>query len=702
DGTVGSPINAASTSMTVDYDNPGEYKVVIYDKTQQFETTSCKKEATITITANPYPSATITGGGEYCKGEAISDVSITFEGTAPFTYTYNENGTAGASKTAATTSATISPTTTLAAGAASAEYVYTMATLKDKNCTAPAANLTGSATVTIGAIPTATITATPENGAVCAPGTVALKGATDVTGATLAWGGKGSGSSENVTASVSGEYTLTATNKVTNRLSCTSEPASQIVTIEDKPVLTIEVVGDDAVCSGETISLKATATPDGGTFTWSGTGVTGSGANATVTKTATWPNVEAVEVTVNYESEAGCAADAVKTTVHFNPVPPKPDEHNKSSYCMNPTAANVTLAATPANNRCTLQWYEGTTKLNAAPSVSIKTSTVDDGVDHPHTYSVTQSFEGCESEPTDITIVVNDKLKPKIIISHDELCINGTSEVTVEDADKYTVTWSGNAATAGFGSTGSSKTPTFTAPSVNAKTDYTVHVYVENSECDGENDATITVYPTPTVALSVDDADICDGETATITATITGDDDEGSLTDYLWKTATGTDKTTGTLVGVNTTTRDIVGKVTYSYTSSHGCKAADVSTDITIRATPAAPVTTAYTKCLDAAAESLEGYVTKVSGATLNWYGTDATGGTASTTAPIGATNAVVYPAQNYYVSQTLNGCEGERAAVPVTINANLSPEITTTETSGIANNDGIVCFGTPISLSTA
>ncbi|MBP5370566.1 MAG: hypothetical protein J6Y55_01450, partial [Bacteroidales bacterium] len=696
DGTVGSPVNAASTSMTVDYDNPGEYKVVIYDKTQQFETTSCKKEATITITANPYPSATITGGGEYCKGDAISDVSIAFEGTAPFTYTYNENGTAGASKTATTTSATITPTTTLAAGAASAEYVYTMATLKDKNCTAPAANLTGSATVTIGAIPTATITTTPENGAVCAPGTVALKGATNVTGATLAWGGKGSGSSENVTASVSGEYTLTATNKVTNRLSCTSEPASQIVTIEDKPVLTIDVVGDDAVCSGETISLKATATTDGGTFTWSGTGVTGTGANATVTKTATWPNVEAVEVTVNYESEAGCAADAVKTTVHFNPVPPKPDEHNKSSYCMNPTAANVTLAATAASNDCTLQWYEenGTTKLNAAPNISVKAATT-------YNYKVTQSFEGCESEPTDITIVVNDKLKPKIIISHDELCINGTSEVTVEDADKYTVTWSGNAATAGFGSTGSSKTPTFTAPSVNAKTDYTVHVYVENSECDGENDATITVYPTPTVALSVDDADICDGETATITATITGDDDEGSLTDYLWKTATGTDKTTGTLVGVNTTTRDIVGKVTYSYTSSHGCKAADVSTDITIRATPAAPVTTAYTKCLDAAAESLEGYVTKVSGATLNWYGTDATGGTASTTAPIGATNAVVYPAQNYYVSQTLNGCEGERAAVPVTINANLSPEITTTETSGIANNDGIVCFGTPISLST-
>ena len=699
DGTVGSPVNAASTSMTVDYDNPGEYKVVIYDKTQQFETTSCKKEATVTITANPYPSAIIKGGGDYCEGEAVDNISVTFTGTAPFTFTYNENGTESASNSATTTTEQIVPSSTLAAGDASSEYVYTMASLKDANCTAPASELTvaksGSATVTIGAVPEATITATPENASVCAPGSVVLEGASNVTGATLAWGGLASGSAASVTATQSGEYTLTATNKVSARLTCTSEQVSKIVDIQDKPVLTLEVVGDDAVCSGEKISLKATSTTQGGTFTWSGSGVTGNGANATVTKTATWPNVESVEVTVNYESEAGCVADPVKTTVHFNPVPQSPDESNKSSYCMNPSAANVTLSATAATG-CQLQWYEGngTTKLNAAPSISIKSA-------NTFNYKVTQLFEGCESDPTDITIVVNDKLKPKINIATNELCIGKTTEVTVEDANKYTVKWSGDGATAGFGSTASSKTPTFTAPSVNAKTEYTIHVYVENAECDGENDAIITVHPTPTVSLSVDDADICDGETATITATISGDDNAGTLTAFTWKTATETDKTTATLIGSNTTNADKQERITYSYTSSHGCKAIDAITDVTVRATPAAPTTEAYTKCLDAEAESLNNYVTKLTGATLNWYGTDATGGTASTTAPMGATNAVVYPAVNYYVSQTLNGCEGARAALPVTINANLSPQITTTETSGVANNDGVVCFGTPIVLST-
>ena len=698
DGTVGSPVNAASTSMTVDYDNPGEYKVVIYDKTQQFETTSCKKEATVTITANPYPSAIIKGGGDYCEGESVDNISVTFTGTAPFTFTYNENGTESASNSATTTTGQIVPSSTLAAGDASSEYVYTMASLQDKNCTAPASELTvaksGSATVTIGAVPEATITATPATASVCAPGTVALVGASSVSGATLAWSGLASGSSANVTASQSGEYTLTATNKVSARLTCTSEQVSKVVDIQDKPVLTIEVVGDDAVCSGETISLKATSTTQGGTFTWSGSGVTGNGANATVTKTATWPNVESVEVTVNYESEAGCVADPVSTTVKFNPVPQSPDENNKSSYCMNPSAANVTLAATAATD-CQLQWYEsdGTTKLNAAPSISIKS-------DGEYNYKVTQSFEGCESEPTDIKIVVNKKLQPKISIVNPELCIGGATEVTVEDASRYTVTWSGEAVDGGF-ATVYGKNLEISAPTVTAKTEYSIHVYVENTECDGENDATITIHPTPTVTLSVDDADICDGETATISATISGDDNAGTLTAYTWKTATETDKTTATLVGANTTNADKQERITYSYTSSHGCKALDVTTDVTVRATPAAPTTEAYTKCLDAEAESLANYVTKLTGATLNWYGTDATGGTASTTAPMGATNAVVYPAVNYYVSQTLNGCEGARAALPVTINANLSPQITTTETSGVTNNDGIVCFGTPIVLST-
>lgn len=59
---------------------------------------------------------------------------------------------------------------------------------------------------------------------------------------------------------------------------------------------------------------------------------------------------------------------------------------------------------------------------------------------------------------------------------------------------------------------------------------------------------------------------------------------------------------------------------------------------------------------------------TVLSGATRNWYGTSATGGTASPTAPTPSTNAV--GTTSYYVSQTVDGCESERAKIDVVVTA--------------------------------
>ncbi|MDR6803158.1 hypothetical protein J2Y45_000428 [Dyadobacter sp. BE34] len=59
---------------------------------------------------------------------------------------------------------------------------------------------------------------------------------------------------------------------------------------------------------------------------------------------------------------------------------------------------------------------------------------------------------------------------------------------------------------------------------------------------------------------------------------------------------------------------------------------------------------------------------TVVSGATRNWYGTSATGGTASPAAPTPSTNAV--GTTSYYVSQTVDGCESERAKIDVVVTA--------------------------------
>jgi large repetitive protein len=104
----------------------------------------------------------------------------------------------------------------------------------------------------------------------------------------------------------------------------------------------------------------------------------------------------------------------------------------------------------------------------------------------------------------------------------------------------------------------------------------------------------------------------------------------------------------------NVTIRDLVT----------GC----VSTPIplTINAIPITPPPTVspVNYCLNAAATPLSAVA--ATGGTLNWYGTNQTGGTASSTAPTPLTNTL--GPTPYYVSQTIGGCESVRVAIVVTI----------------------------------
>ncbi|MFN3753916.1 beta strand repeat-containing protein, partial [Flavobacterium sp.] len=105
----------------------------------------------------------------------------------------------------------------------------------------------------------------------------------------------------------------------------------------------------------------------------------------------------------------------------------------------------------------------------------------------------------------------------------------------------------------------------------------------------------------------------------------------------------------------NVTVRDLVS----------GC----VSTPIALVVNPI-PVATAptvvspITYCQNVTASPLT--ATPSTGGTLNWYGTNAVGGTSSSTAPTPSTTTL--GSTTYYVSQTIGGCESPRAAIVVTV----------------------------------
>ena len=110
---------------------------------------------------------------------------------------------------------------------------------------------------------------------------------------------------------------------------------------------------------------------------------------------------------------------------------------------------------------------------------------------------------------------------------------------------------------------------------------------------------------------------------------------------------------------------------TVSILDAAGCANTSKAQAITVNAQPNPPtVTSTVTYCQNATASALT-----ATGTGLLWY-TAATGGTGSTTAPTPSTTTV--GTTSYYVSQTVSGCESNRASIAVTINANPTATVST------------------------
>lgn len=94
------------------------------------------------------------------------------------------------------------------------------------------------------------------------------------------------------------------------------------------------------------------------------------------------------------------------------------------------------------------------------------------------------------------------------------------------------------------------------------------------------------------------------------------------------------------------------------------CPSVTLPVKVTIKPKPSAPtVSSPITYCRNAVANVLT--ATASLGGTLNWYGTNATGGTAGIApTPTTTTTGTI----SYYVSETANGCEGPRSEIKVNV----------------------------------
>lgn len=406
----------------------------------------CPKDTTVKVTVNPLPTVTLSGNNNLCPGD-----STTITATGGGTYAWSTGGTNSSIK--------VKPATTT---------TYTLG-VTNGGCTKDT-----SITVTVAPKPSASIS---NDTTICAGASVTLKAS---GGSTYSWSTGATTSSISVSPGTSTTYTVAVSNG-----GC---PADTAVTVTVNPVPNVTLSGTNAICSGDSTTIKATG---GGTYSWS-TGATTS--SITVKPATTTTYTLAV-------STGGCPKDT-SFTVTVNPSPTITLSGN-TSICM---GDSTTLTAGGGG---TYAWSNGST----GSSIDVKPVS-----DSTLTLQVTKN--GCTSDTT-ITVTVNTPPVPSVgpILN----TCQGTP-IQLSASGGATYLWHPSS---------SLNDSTVSNPMANPAVTTTYTVVVANGGCTAIDSETVVVNPVNPVSACCT-ATIIQGQSAPLSVSPTASGDK-----YQWVPANG-------------------------------------------------------------------------------------------------------------------------------------------------------------------
>jgi gliding motility-associated-like protein len=245
------------------------------------------------VTVNPLPTANIAGTATVCLNAPSPDITFTGAvGSPPFTFTYNING--GASQTVTTTSgnSVTLPVPTNTAGT----FTYNLLGVQEGSGIACSQAQTGSATITVNPLPTASITGST---AVCVNATlpqITFTGAVGTAPYTFTYNINGgpnltvtttSGNSVTVTVptNTAGTFTYNLVGIQEGSANLCSQPQTGSATVIVNPLPTASISGVAEVCLNAPSPL-ITFTGASGTAPYTFTYNINGGASQTVSTTA--------------------------------------------------------------------------------------------------------------------------------------------------------------------------------------------------------------------------------------------------------------------------------------------------------------------------------------------------------------------------------------------------------------------------------
>ncbi|KAF2329489.1 Ig-like domain-containing protein, partial [Flavobacterium ginsenosidimutans] len=393
---------------------------------------------------------------------------------------------------------------------------------------------------------------------------------------------------------------------------------SVVVTINplpNTPVINVNSGQASCTSSGNAV-LRAT----GNASSYNGTGYLWSNGETTRSITITSEGTYSLKII----NSSGCAsASSNSITVTFSPEAPTA---SSQTFCSSENKKVSDLVATGIS----LKWYNANNGgTQYASTASLATGT----------YYVSQtSANGCESSRTAVSVTVNSKSSAPVAAASQSFCAADNSTVNNLQATGTNIKWYNV----------SSNGTALSASQALTNGDY--YVSQTANSC-GESDrtkVTVTINTIPS-APTVSAQTFCAIDNKKVS------DLTPSGTAYKWYNAA----TGGTLYAGTET----LSSGNYFVSQSNSCgESSRTQVTVTVNNT-AAPTASAQSFCYPDAKKVSELVAT---GSNLKWYNA-ITGGTQYSGTEILSTG-------NYYVSQTLNGCESQRTQVAVTINNTTAP----------------------------
>ncbi|AYQ33265.1 T9SS type A sorting domain-containing protein [Runella sp. SP2] len=528
--------NGNSVSVDAPTSEAGTFEYILV-RVKDGSSTACSQtqSGSTTVTVNPLPTVTVTGGTAVCKNVASPKITFTgAAGTAPYTFTYKINN--GSEQEITTTNGNSVSVDAPTGEAGTFEYI--LVRVKDASSTACSQTQSGSTTVTVNPLPTATIAGGTVVCKNAVPPKITFTGAVGTAPYTFTY--KINNGSEQEITTTNGnsvsvdaptgeagtfEYILVRVKDASSTTCSQDQSGSAMVRVNSLPTATI--TGGTTVCKNA-VPPKITFTGAVGTAPYTFTYKINNGSEQEITTTngnsvsVDAPTSEAgtfeyILVRVKDASSTACSqTQSGSTTVTVNPLPTA-TVMGGTAVCKNVASPKITFtgAAGTAPYTFTYKINNGSEQeitTTNGNSVSLEAPTGEAGTFEYILVRVKDaSSTTCSQDQSGSTTVTVNPLPTATVMGGTTVCKNVTSpKVTFTGAvgtAPYTFTYKINNGSEQEITTTNGNSVSLDAPTGEVGTFEYILVRVKDASStacsqDQSRSATVTVNPLPTATVT--------------------------------------------------------------------------------------------------------------------------------------------------------------------------------------------------------